>query len=153
GLVPEAAPARRDRFSDALRRVQRADLERRLRGRAARGERTRGEAAHDRGPGRAGLRPAAGRGARRGARGRGVQTVSSAHQRAVRSRLPPRDGAGVRAPRRARGGKPGEERMTDTPGFTRDQDVWRALERWRGERRRFVFASVTATRGFTPRKA
>ena len=43
--------------------------------------------------------------------------------------------------------------MTDSPGFTRDADVWRTLERWRAERRRFVFASVTATRGFTPRKA
>ena len=43
--------------------------------------------------------------------------------------------------------------MTEVPGFTRDSDVWKALELWRRERRTFVFATVTATRGFTPRKA
>ncbi len=40
----------------------------------------------------------------------------------------------------------------DKPGPTRDADVWNALERWRVERRRFVMATVTAARGFTPRK-
>jgi xanthine dehydrogenase accessory factor len=40
----------------------------------------------------------------------------------------------------------------DRPGPTRDADVWNALERWRAERRRFVMATVTASRGFTPRK-
>ena len=40
----------------------------------------------------------------------------------------------------------------DRPGPTRDADVWNALERWRAERRRFVMATVTAARGFTPRK-
>jgi len=43
--------------------------------------------------------------------------------------------------------------MSDAPGFIREDDVWRALARWRAERRRFVLATVTETRGFTPRKA
>ena len=43
--------------------------------------------------------------------------------------------------------------MNDTPGFIRDEDVWRTLTRWRSDRRRFVLATVTATRGFTPRKS
>ena len=38
------------------------------------------------------------------------------------------------------------------PGFIRERDVWQALERWRAGRRRFALATVTATRGFTPRK-
>ena len=41
----------------------------------------------------------------------------------------------------------------DTPGRTRDSDVWDALARWRVARRPFVLASVVGTRGFTPRKA
>jgi len=41
----------------------------------------------------------------------------------------------------------------DTPGRTRDSDVWDALARWRAARRPFVLATVIATRGFTPRKA
>jgi len=44
------------------------------------------------------------------------------------------------------------ERFPDRPGLTRDADVWAAFARWRGERRRFVLATVTAARGFTPRK-
>lgn len=40
----------------------------------------------------------------------------------------------------------------DRPGLTRDADVWDALARWRAERRRFVLATVTSSRGFTPRK-
>ncbi|MEO5617715.1 MAG: XdhC family protein [Candidatus Eisenbacteria bacterium] len=34
-----------------------------------------------------------------------------------------------------------------------DAEVWNALARWREERRRFVMATVTDSRGFTPRKA
>jgi len=45
-----------------------------------------------------------------------------------------------------------DERADKLPGFIRDDDVWRALARWRAERRRFVLATVTAARGFTPRK-
>jgi xanthine dehydrogenase accessory factor len=41
----------------------------------------------------------------------------------------------------------------DTPGRTRDADVWVALARWRATRRPFVLATVIGTRGFTPRKA
>jgi xanthine dehydrogenase accessory factor len=41
---------------------------------------------------------------------------------------------------------------SDGPGFIREEDVWRALARWRTERRRFVLATVTGSRGFTPRK-
>jgi len=41
----------------------------------------------------------------------------------------------------------------DAPGRTRDSDVWDALARWRAARRPFVLATVTDTRGFTPRKA
>jgi len=33
-----------------------------------------------------------------------------------------------------------------------DAAVWTVLERWRAERRRFVLATVTESRGFTPRK-
>ncbi|MGH7741329.1 MAG: xanthine dehydrogenase accessory protein XdhC [Candidatus Eiseniibacteriota bacterium] len=43
--------------------------------------------------------------------------------------------------------------MSESPGFIREGDVWRALAKWRAERRRFVLATVTETRGFTPRKA
>ena len=43
--------------------------------------------------------------------------------------------------------------MSEGPGFIREADVWKTLERWRAERRRFVLATVIATRGFTPRKA
>jgi xanthine dehydrogenase accessory factor len=43
--------------------------------------------------------------------------------------------------------------VKDRPGFIRERDVWSAFEQWRAERRRFVLATVTATRGFTPRKA
>ncbi len=43
--------------------------------------------------------------------------------------------------------------MSEKPGFIREGDVWERLARWRVERRRFVMATVTATRGFTPRKA
>ena len=43
--------------------------------------------------------------------------------------------------------------VPDTPGPTRDADVWEALARWRAARRPFVLATVVATRGFTPRKA
>lgn len=39
------------------------------------------------------------------------------------------------------------------PGFIRADDVWRALAAWRAGRRRFVMATVTETRGFTPRKS
>src|SRR5437870_1573057 len=81
-----------------------------------------------------------------------------AHQPAVRSGLPPPDGAGVRAARGARccAGRTRESRgagMNEEPGFIRDTDVWQALARWRAERRRFALATVVATRGFTPRKA
>ena len=41
----------------------------------------------------------------------------------------------------------------DLPGETRDAQVWERFARWRAERRRFVLATVTASRGFTPRKA
>jgi xanthine dehydrogenase accessory factor len=40
----------------------------------------------------------------------------------------------------------------DAPWRTREADVWEALARWRAERRRFVFATVVESRGFTPRK-
>jgi len=43
--------------------------------------------------------------------------------------------------------------MMDRPGFTRDDEVWSTLGRWRAGRRRFVLATVTGTRGFTPRKS
>ena len=33
-----------------------------------------------------------------------------------------------------------------------DAAVWTVLERWRAEKRRFVMATVTESRGFTPRK-
>jgi xanthine dehydrogenase accessory factor len=42
--------------------------------------------------------------------------------------------------------------MSEGPGFIREEDVWRTLARWRAERRRFVLATVTESRGFTPRK-
>jgi xanthine dehydrogenase accessory factor len=42
--------------------------------------------------------------------------------------------------------------MSERPGFIREEDVWRTLARWRTERRRFVLATVTESRGFTPRK-
>jgi xanthine dehydrogenase accessory factor len=45
------------------------------------------------------------------------------------------------------------EAPPDTPGRTRDADVWDSLARWRAARRPFVLATVIATRGFTPRKA
>jgi xanthine dehydrogenase accessory factor len=41
---------------------------------------------------------------------------------------------------------------TGGPGFIREDDVWRAFATWRLARRRFVMATVTETRGFTPRK-
>src|SRR5690242_3275928 len=47
---------------------------------------------------------------------------------------------------------PERERFPDRPGLTRDADVWAAFAHWRDERRRFVLATVTAARGFTPRK-
>ncbi|MBI1798897.1 MAG: xanthine dehydrogenase accessory protein XdhC [Candidatus Eisenbacteria bacterium] len=43
--------------------------------------------------------------------------------------------------------------MSERPGLIHDRDVWSAFERWRRERRRCVLATVTGTRGFTPRKA
>jgi xanthine dehydrogenase accessory factor len=43
--------------------------------------------------------------------------------------------------------------MNDVPIPNRDSDVWPTLAAWRARRRRFVLATVTATRGFTPRKA
>ena len=42
--------------------------------------------------------------------------------------------------------------MSGEPRRTRDTDVWEAFAQWRAERRRFVLATVTASRGFTPRK-
>jgi xanthine dehydrogenase accessory factor len=54
--------------------------------------------------------------------------------------------------RGAERGPPDPERA-DAPGRTRDADVWDALARWRAARKPFVLATVTATRGFTPRKA
>ncbi len=47
------------------------------------------------------------------------------------------------------GGTPG----IDLPRRTREGEVWEALARWRAEQRRFVMATVTAARGYTPRKA
>ncbi len=41
----------------------------------------------------------------------------------------------------------------DMPRRTREGEVWETLARWRAERRRFVIATVTASRGYTPRKA
>jgi xanthine dehydrogenase accessory factor len=43
--------------------------------------------------------------------------------------------------------------MSDVPVPNRDLDVWTTLALWRSKRKRFVLATVTATRGFTPRKA
>lgn len=54
---------------------------------------------------------------------------------------------------RERAGGAGGPGPPDVPSRTRDADVWEALARWRAERRPFVLASVTETRGFTPRKA
>jgi len=45
----------------------------------------------------------------------------------------------------------GEPLLQSRP--SRDADVWEILARWREERRRFVLATVTGARGFTPRKA
>jgi xanthine dehydrogenase accessory factor len=39
-----------------------------------------------------------------------------------------------------------------TPDPRSDVAVWSVLERWRRERRRFVMATVTESKGFTPRK-
>lgn len=50
-------------------------------------------------------------------------------------------------------GAPPDAAAPDTPGRTRDTDVWDALARWRAARRPFVLATVIGTRGFTPRKA
>jgi len=53
----------------------------------------------------------------------------------------------------ARAGDPGPaDHLFDAPRMTRDRDVWDAFARWRAERRRFVLATVTESRGFTPRK-
>ena len=48
----------------------------------------------------------------------------------------------------------GEQRNGAPPGPDPRSDaaVWTVLERWRAERRRFVMATVTESRGFTPRK-
>jgi xanthine dehydrogenase accessory factor len=40
----------------------------------------------------------------------------------------------------------------DLPRRTREGEVWEALVRWRAEGRRFLIATVTASRGYTPRK-
>jgi xanthine dehydrogenase accessory factor len=45
---------------------------------------------------------------------------------------------------------PGSEQ--DTPEDGLDPAVWEILARWRAEGRRFVMATVTESRGFTPRK-
>jgi xanthine dehydrogenase accessory factor len=44
------------------------------------------------------------------------------------------------------------EKPEGPPIPARDEDVWNALAGWRRARRRFVLATVVASRGFTPRK-
>uniref|UniRef100_A0A832I242 Xanthine dehydrogenase accessory protein XdhC n=1 Tax=Eiseniibacteriota bacterium TaxID=2212470 RepID=A0A832I242_UNCEI len=52
----------------------------------------------------------------------------------------------------AGGAARGAPAPADRPRPTREADVWDTLPRWRAERRRFVLATVTGARGFTPRK-
>ena len=45
-----------------------------------------------------------------------------------------------------------QDGLSMVPDPRSDAAVWAVLERWRAERRRFVMATVTESRGFTPRK-
>lgn len=57
-----------------------------------------------------------------------------------------------RDPKAAGEGEPGAARYLP-PVEPRADSIWPALEKWRAEGRRFVMATVTESRGFTPRKA